>query len=198
MWDGEAVRHIVGGLVVAGHRVRGRPSEVVMQHLSQRFVVSESDISKGVIETGNRTAIHFAVLAVATVHLDDGGLVTKEARIRARATECLSPISGESLDVLGGKLWLNAWATHVVGHHDRSCHGVRLVPDVGFPFCPAASKDSFARPMFNDCHAVSLQRNGRGYKTGSLATGHGPLLLGNHEILQRKRCYNEMPLGDYK
>jgi hypothetical protein len=39
VWDAEAVRHIMGGLVVAGHRCRGRPSEVVVQHLSQRTVV---------------------------------------------------------------------------------------------------------------------------------------------------------------
>jgi hypothetical protein len=34
VWDAEVVRHIIGGLVVAGHRFRGRPSEVVLQHLS--------------------------------------------------------------------------------------------------------------------------------------------------------------------
>lgn len=34
VWDAEAVRHIIGGLVVPGHRCRGRPSEVVVQHLS--------------------------------------------------------------------------------------------------------------------------------------------------------------------
>jgi hypothetical protein len=39
VWDAEAVRHVIGGLVVAGHRFRGRPSEVVVQHLSQRTVV---------------------------------------------------------------------------------------------------------------------------------------------------------------
>jgi hypothetical protein len=39
VWDAEAVRHIIGGLVVAGHRFRGRPSEIVVQHLSQRTVV---------------------------------------------------------------------------------------------------------------------------------------------------------------
>jgi hypothetical protein len=39
VWDAEAVRHIVSGLVVAGHRSGGRPSEVVVQHLSQRTVV---------------------------------------------------------------------------------------------------------------------------------------------------------------
>jgi hypothetical protein len=39
VWSAEAVRHIIGGLMVAGHRCRGRPSEVVVQHLSQRAVV---------------------------------------------------------------------------------------------------------------------------------------------------------------
>src|SRR6516225_10655922 len=39
VWDAEAVRHIIGGLVVAGHRCRGRPGEVVVQHLSQSTVV---------------------------------------------------------------------------------------------------------------------------------------------------------------
>jgi len=39
VWDAEAVRHIIGGLVVAGHCFHGRPSEVVVQHLSQRTVV---------------------------------------------------------------------------------------------------------------------------------------------------------------
>jgi hypothetical protein len=109
-----------------------------VQHLSQRFVVSESDISKGVIETGNRTAIHFAVLAVATVHLDDGGLVTKEVRIRARATECLSPVSGESLDVLGVEAMAERMGDYVVGHHaimpgsgqpTQSVHSARRLED---------------------------------------------------------------------
>ena len=39
VWDAEAVRHIIGGLVVAGHRCRGRPGEVVVQRLSQSTVV---------------------------------------------------------------------------------------------------------------------------------------------------------------
>ena len=39
VWDAEAVRHIGGGLVVAGHRCSGRPCEVVVQHLSQCTVV---------------------------------------------------------------------------------------------------------------------------------------------------------------
>src|ERR1700756_2392131 len=39
VWDAEAVRHVIGGPVVARHRCRGRPGEVVVQHLSQRTVV---------------------------------------------------------------------------------------------------------------------------------------------------------------
>ena len=38
-WDGEAIRHVIGGLVVARHRCRGRPGKVVVEHLSQLTVV---------------------------------------------------------------------------------------------------------------------------------------------------------------
>jgi hypothetical protein len=39
VWDAKAVRHITGGVVVAGHGCRGRPGEVVVRHLSQSTVV---------------------------------------------------------------------------------------------------------------------------------------------------------------
>ena len=38
--DAEAVRHILGGPVVARHCCRGRPGEVVVKHLSQCTIVS--------------------------------------------------------------------------------------------------------------------------------------------------------------
>jgi hypothetical protein len=85
--------------VVAGHRCRGRPSEVVVQNLSQP-VFGYSDICKSLVKAGNRTAIHFVVLPLAAVHLDDGGLVTIGAGICAGSTECLGPVSGESLGML--------------------------------------------------------------------------------------------------
>ena len=100
MWDTEAIRHIIGGPVVARHRCCGCPSEVVVQHFSQCAVVGESDICNSLVEAGNRTAIHFGVLPVAAVHLDDSGLVTVGVGIRAGTTECLGPLSGESLDML--------------------------------------------------------------------------------------------------
>ena len=39
VWDAEAVRHVIGGPLVARHRCRGRPGEVVVQHLSQSTIV---------------------------------------------------------------------------------------------------------------------------------------------------------------
>jgi hypothetical protein len=50
------------------------PGEVVVQHLSQFAIVGESDICKSLVEAVNRAAIHFVVLPVAAVDLDDRGL----------------------------------------------------------------------------------------------------------------------------
>ena len=75
--------------MVAGHRCRSGPSEVVVQHLPQGSVAGKADIDQSLIEAGNGTTIHFVVLPVAAVHLDDGGLVTIGVGIRAGATECL-------------------------------------------------------------------------------------------------------------
>src|ERR1039457_68782 len=104
-------------MVVAGHRCRGRPGEIVMLHLSQNIVVGQSDIGQSLVEAGNRTAIHFIVLPVPAVHLDDGGLVTIGIGIRGRATECLGPVSGESLDMLGVEAVAGRVGPHAVGHH---------------------------------------------------------------------------------
>src|SRR5689334_17119028 len=117
MWDGEAVRDIIGGVGVARHRVGGGPSEVVVQYVSQRPVVAESDIYKSLVEAGNRTAIHFVVLPVAAVHLDHRGLITIGVGIRGGAAECLGPVSRESLDMPGVEAVAECMADHVVGQH---------------------------------------------------------------------------------
>jgi hypothetical protein len=67
------------------------------------------------VKADNRAAIHFVVLSVAAVHLDDGGLVTIGVGIRARTTECLGPVSGESLDMLGVETVAEGMADHFVG-----------------------------------------------------------------------------------
>jgi hypothetical protein len=117
VWDAETVRYIIGGPMVPGHRCRRCPREIVVQHLAQRTVVGQADIDQSLVETGNGTAIHFVVYAVAAVHPDHGGLVTIGVGIRAGATECLGPVSGESLDMLGVETVAERMADHAIGHH---------------------------------------------------------------------------------
>ena len=88
-----------------------------MQHLSQCGVVGESDVGKSQVETGNRTAIHFVVLSVATVHLDDSGLVTKGIGVRRGATQGLSPIGGKPFHMLGMEAVAESVSDYLVGHH---------------------------------------------------------------------------------
>src|SRR5215471_18407993 len=57
------------------------------------------------------------MLSVPAVHLDDGGLVTIGIGIRGRATECLGPVSGESLDMLGVEAVAERMGDHLIGHH---------------------------------------------------------------------------------
>jgi len=61
--------------------------------------------------------IHFVVLPIPTVHLDDGGFVTIGIGICSRATECLSPISGESFNMLGVKTMAERMGHHLIGHN---------------------------------------------------------------------------------
>jgi len=66
---------------------------------------------------------------------DDGSLVTMGIGIGTGATECLGPVSGESLDVLGVEAVAEGMADHVVGKatqaivrrppHERSTSDVR-------------------------------------------------------------------------
>jgi hypothetical protein len=64
------------------------------------------------------------MLSVPAVHLDGGGFVTIGIGIRGRAAECLSPVGGESLDMLGVEAVAEGMGDHVVGHHPT-------VPGVG-------------------------------------------------------------------
>jgi hypothetical protein len=88
-----------------------------VQNLSQRAVFGYSGICKSLVEAGNRTAIHFVVLPVSTVHLYDGGLVTIGVRVCAGSAECFGPVSGESLDMLRVEAVAERMPDHGVGHH---------------------------------------------------------------------------------
>ena len=103
--------------MVARHRCRGRPREVVVQHLLQSAVAGQSDIREGLIEAGNRTAIHFVVLAISAVHFHDAGLVTIGIGIRAGAAERLGPVGGKPLHMLGVEAVAECMGNHFVSHH---------------------------------------------------------------------------------
>ena len=147
MRDTQPTRHIIGGLVVPGHRCRGCPSKIVVQHLSQNTVLGESDISQSQIEAGNRTAIHFIVLTIPAVHPDNCGFVTIGVGIRSRATECLSPISREALDMLGVKAMAERMGHDVVGHHP-------LMPGV----CKTAQPVLTTRGLEHGLHPAHVNR----------------------------------------
>jgi hypothetical protein len=87
-----------------------------VEYLSERRVAGQSDIDKSLIEASNRATIHFFVLSVSAVHLDDGGLITVGAGIGAGTPECLCPVSGESLDMLRVKAVTKRVADYFIGH----------------------------------------------------------------------------------
>src|SRR5215475_327944 len=103
--------------MVAGHRCRGCPCEVVMEHLTQRSVVCESDICKSLVEAINCTTIHFLMFSVTAMHLDDCRLVAIELGVRAGTAERLAPINGKSLHMLRVEAVAESMADHIVGHY---------------------------------------------------------------------------------
>ena len=103
MRDAKPVRNVVSETVVAGHgRCRG-PSEIVVKHLSEPPVFSQTNIGQGLVEADDCAAVHLMVLAIAAVHPHDRGLVAKGVAVCGRPAECLAPIGGQSLAVLGVK-----------------------------------------------------------------------------------------------
>ena len=114
--DAEAIGDVVGGVGVAGHR-DGRPGEVVVQHLPQPRVIGEAGIGQGLVEAGDRAAVHLLVHAVAAVHAHDRRLVAVGVRVGRRTTQRLSPVRGEPLGVVRMEAVAERVAHHLVGHH---------------------------------------------------------------------------------
>lgn len=88
-----------------------------MQNLPQSSVFGEPDIRQSLVEACNCATIHFFVLPVPAMYLDDCGLVTIGIGIGAWATENFSPVCSESLHML----WVDAvperMTDYFVGHH---------------------------------------------------------------------------------
>src|SRR5215472_16584592 len=115
--DAEAAGHLISRLMVTCHRCRGRPGEVVVEHPSQSSVIGESGVNQSLVEASDRTAIHFVVLPVAAVHLDDSGFVTLGIGVCTGATECLRPVCSEALDMLRMETVAEGMTDHLVGHY---------------------------------------------------------------------------------
>src|SRR5262247_747202 len=73
--------------------------------------------SQSLVEASDGAAIHLVVHPVAAVDPDDGGLVAIGLGIPAGSTECLGPIRGETLDMLGMETVAERMADYFVGHH---------------------------------------------------------------------------------
>jgi hypothetical protein len=57
--------------------------------LPKTVVAGQSEIDESLVEASNRATIHLLMLPVATMHLNNGGLVTIAVRVDARPTQRL-------------------------------------------------------------------------------------------------------------
>ena len=117
-WD------LVCGVVITGHRGRGGPCEIIVQHASELFILGQAGIFQRLIETRDRPLVHLLVRPVAAMNPDHRGLITVPVGVRRWATECLRPIRGEALGVLRMVTVAESMANHFVFEHPR-------VPRVG-------------------------------------------------------------------
>lgn len=102
--------------MVAGHSCVGGPSEIIVQHLSQR-TIGYPNIRESLVEAGNGATIHFVVFAVAAVDFDDRGFVTMLVAISSWAAKCLGPIRSQPLRVLRVKAMAKGMCDYIIGHH---------------------------------------------------------------------------------
>ncbi len=97
-----------------------------MQDLSQRTIAGYSGISQRLVEADDRAAIHFIMFSVPAVHPDDGSLVAIGSGVPGGPAECLSPVSGESVDMPGVEAVAECMGDYVVRHDPT-------VPGLGKP-----------------------------------------------------------------
>jgi hypothetical protein len=136
LWDVQTVRDIFCGLVVTRHSVRCGPREVIVQYAPELFVLGETDIFQRLIETSDRPLVHLLVRPVAAVNPHDERLITVSVGVRCWPTECLRPVRGKVLGVLGVVSWLNVWLT-TPSSSTRVCHAWANLSSASRP--PAAS-----------------------------------------------------------
>jgi len=70
-----------------------------------------------VVETVNRSAIHFPVLPIPAVYLDDTSFVTIGTGIRVWPAKRLRKISRQPLDMVGTEAMAERMRNHLIVHH---------------------------------------------------------------------------------
>src|SRR4029079_19657710 len=71
VWD------VIGGILVAGHRGRRCPREIVVTTLPNRIVAAKSDIAHRLVEAQDESQIHLGMRPVSAVRPDHSGLVAE-------------------------------------------------------------------------------------------------------------------------
>jgi hypothetical protein len=94
--------------------VTGRPRHVVVQHLSQRWLIGQMRVINGLIKTGNEARREIVIGTGTRVNRQHRG-VPAERRVRCGTAEHLTEISGESSKVLGMTLMGERMIEHRVG-----------------------------------------------------------------------------------
>jgi hypothetical protein len=110
--DVQTVWHILCRAVVARHRGRGSPREVIVQHASKPLVTGEADIFQRLIETRDGPLVHLLVQPIAAVNPHDRGLIAVLLRVRRWPAERLGPVRGKAL----GMLWVVPVAECMANH----------------------------------------------------------------------------------
>lgn len=135
MGDRQTVGHVVRRVVVAGHRGRGRPTEVVVERLTEALVAVQAGVCERLVEAEDGPAVHLLVRSVATVDPHDRGLVPEMRGVVGRSAECLDPIRGEAFGVLRVIAVAEGVVHDLVRHHP----GVPGMGQPQDPFGPSGS-----------------------------------------------------------
>ena len=111
VWD------VIRRILVAGHRGRRCPREIVVEHLPNRIVAAKADVAHRLVEARDGATIHLAMRPVSAVRSDHGGLVAELIAVRRRATQCFGPVRSETLRVIRPEAMAEGVTHHLVGHH---------------------------------------------------------------------------------
>ena len=117
MGDVQAFWDVVCRVVVTRHGGHGRPTEVVVQNLTEPFVTIQTDVDERQIEASYRPTIHFFMWAIPAVHPHHRSLVSNELGVPRWATQRLYPVRSKAFGVLGVVAMAERVAHHFVGQH---------------------------------------------------------------------------------